>query len=246
MLLSILLTLLIITTVVTIHEFGHYLACRLFGVRVNEFSIGFGPRLTGFQTENTKWSLRLIPIGGYVSYEDTEMDRASPLAKGLIAFAGPFANLLPFLLVSAWFGFFFRMIVGLANIYSLTMMTVLNYLVYPLRWIVSLFIHIAPIHYEGGLSGPIGVAQIATQSTHDTGAGNTSLMLFLVMSIGLAMINLMPLPPFDGGQMVLAGIEAIFGKKIARRMGVVLRLVGFGVILILFLEVTASDILHLA
>jgi len=54
---------------VLIHEAGHFLVARLCKVRVNEFSIGFGPNIWKKQGKQTKYSLRLIPLGGYVSLE---------------------------------------------------------------------------------------------------------------------------------------------------------------------------------
>lgn len=53
--------------VVFIHEMGHYLTARLFGVRIQKFSIGFGREIWGKTAENgTRWSWSLIPLGGYV------------------------------------------------------------------------------------------------------------------------------------------------------------------------------------
>lgn len=54
---------------VLIHELGHFLVARLCKVKVNEFSIGFGPNIWKKQGKQTKYSLRLIPLGGYVSLE---------------------------------------------------------------------------------------------------------------------------------------------------------------------------------
>lgn len=54
-----------------IHEFGHYITARLCKVEINEFSIGMGPKLFGFRSKKTGilYSIRLLPIGGYVSME---------------------------------------------------------------------------------------------------------------------------------------------------------------------------------
>ena len=59
-----------------IHEFGHFLCARAFGVGIKEFSIGMGPRLGGWTSKkgNIQYSVRALPIGGYVSMlgEDEE------------------------------------------------------------------------------------------------------------------------------------------------------------------------------
>lgn len=52
--------------VVIVHEFGHFIACRLLGIKVEEFSIGFGKLLKKWGKGETQYSLRAIPLGGYV------------------------------------------------------------------------------------------------------------------------------------------------------------------------------------
>ena len=66
MLLSILAVLVVLSPIVIIHEFGHFLACRLTGIRVNEFSFGFGKILWHKKKGDTDYQLRAIPFGGFV------------------------------------------------------------------------------------------------------------------------------------------------------------------------------------
>lgn len=85
---------------IAIHEFGHFLAAKLCGVRVNEFSIGMGPLLWQHAGKETDYSLRLLPIGGYCAMagEDDDSDdehslnRQSFWKKFLILAAGAFLN----------------------------------------------------------------------------------------------------------------------------------------------------------
>src|SRR5215475_15533492 len=59
--------LVILTVLVFVHEFGHYLVARWNGVRVEVFSIGFGPELFGWTDRaGTRWKVSLLPFGGYV------------------------------------------------------------------------------------------------------------------------------------------------------------------------------------
>ena len=58
--------------IITIHEFGHFIFAKLFGVKVNEFAIGMGPTILKKQGKETKYALRLLPIGGFVSMEGEE------------------------------------------------------------------------------------------------------------------------------------------------------------------------------
>ena len=49
--------------VVLVHELGHFIVAKLVGMRVDEFAIGFGPKLISFQKGETRYSLRAIPLG---------------------------------------------------------------------------------------------------------------------------------------------------------------------------------------
>ncbi|OFW71507.1 MAG: RIP metalloprotease RseP [Alphaproteobacteria bacterium RBG_16_64_48] len=63
----------VLTVVVFVHEFGHFLVARWCGVAVKTFSIGFGPEIAGFTDRHgTRWRLSWIPLGGYVKFIDDE------------------------------------------------------------------------------------------------------------------------------------------------------------------------------
>lgn len=64
--------LIILGIVATIHEFGHFLFSKMFKVGVNEFSIGFGPKIVQKKFGETMYSLRCIPLGGYCAIEGEE------------------------------------------------------------------------------------------------------------------------------------------------------------------------------
>jgi len=97
---------------VLVHEFGHFAVAKLCGVRVETFSIGFGPRLFGWRRGDTDYRLSLLPLGGYVKMSgDTpgELPSGDPgefnahprWQRVLIALAGPFANfVLSFVLLA--------------------------------------------------------------------------------------------------------------------------------------------------
>jgi len=90
---------------ILVHEFGHYAAAKLFGVRVEVFSIGFGKRLLGFRRGDTDYRVSLIPLGGYVkmtgenfmeerSGEPYEFMSHPRWQRFVIAIAGPAMNLI--------------------------------------------------------------------------------------------------------------------------------------------------------
>ncbi|MBP3445763.1 MAG: site-2 protease family protein [Clostridia bacterium] len=77
---TILVAILFFGVVVMVHELGHFTFAKLFKVKVNEFSMGMGPKLFGKKKGDTQYSVRLLPIGGFVSMEgedeDSEDERA--------------------------------------------------------------------------------------------------------------------------------------------------------------------------
>jgi len=96
---------LVISVVVFFHELGHLIVGKALGVRAIRFSIGFGPRLFGFNAGETEYRVSLLPLGGYVKfagdnpYEEVALEdrgrgflEQPPWKKGVIAFAGPAAN----------------------------------------------------------------------------------------------------------------------------------------------------------
>lgn len=103
---SLILFILILSVIVVFHEFGHFLFAKLFGVHVYEFSLGMGKRLCFFKKGETEYSVRLIPLGGFVSLagESVEVDENIPKEKRLqsksvwqrflIMFAGPGFNFI--------------------------------------------------------------------------------------------------------------------------------------------------------
>ena len=102
--LYLLLALLILLVMVTIHEFGHYIAGKLLHFKINEFSIGFGKSLYSHTSKKSGevFSIRLIPLGGYCAFEgeDGEKDTKgafmtmAPWKRLIVLFCGPFFNIL--------------------------------------------------------------------------------------------------------------------------------------------------------
>lgn len=99
---TVVIALLVFGFLILIHEFGHFIAAKKCGVRVNEFSIGMGPLVWSTQRGETQYSLRALPVGGYVSMEgeaeSSGDSRAfcnqSPLRRFIIMVAGAAMNIL--------------------------------------------------------------------------------------------------------------------------------------------------------
>lgn len=60
----------VLAGIVVVHEAGHYLAARTFNITVEEFSVGFGPKLVGFEAYGNEFNLRALPLGGYVRFPE--------------------------------------------------------------------------------------------------------------------------------------------------------------------------------
>ena len=76
-----------------IHEFGHFIACRLLGIEVEEFGFGFPPRaLTLFEAGGTKFTLNWLPLGGFVRPKG----ETDPDIKGGMAAASPLKRIAMF------------------------------------------------------------------------------------------------------------------------------------------------------
>jgi len=97
----------VLGVLVFIHEFGHFCVAKLSDIKVEKFSLGFGPKLIGFRKGETEYMLSLLPLGGYVKMvgeapgeEIPEEDRRrsftakSPLNRAAIVAAGPVMNLI--------------------------------------------------------------------------------------------------------------------------------------------------------
>ena len=98
-----LLFIVILVGLVVIHEFGHFIVAKASGVKVEEFSVGFGPRLFGFEACGTLYAFRLFLLGGYVRLYGMEPDQPEtsesfnqrPLwARVLTIAAGPIMNIV--------------------------------------------------------------------------------------------------------------------------------------------------------
>ena len=105
--------LIFIGILVLVHEFGHFIVAKAFGVKVEVFSVGFGPPLVQKRWGETVYQIALLPLGGYVKLygesEDNEETRKDPRSfyakppwqRILIAFGGPLFNLL-FAVLAFW------------------------------------------------------------------------------------------------------------------------------------------------
>jgi regulator of sigma E protease len=103
---------LVLGALVVIHEFGHFIVAKFFGIRVDVFSVGFGKRLWGVKKGDTDYRVSLVPLGGYVKMAGENLDEQRTGApyefmskpkwqRFCVAIAGPAMNILTALAIPA-------------------------------------------------------------------------------------------------------------------------------------------------
>jgi len=342
--LSVVAAILAVSVLIIIHEAGHYFAARAVGMRVERFSIGFGPVFLSFRRNDTLFALSAIPIGGYVSVAGAGSGEVDPQDQGAYAnkaawrrfvfvLAGPVMNYLSAVLV-AW-GLLVGPGLGVADpgpragailpgmpaeaaglrsgdrIETVAGTPVASWeaLVqeiqrHPGKEIVlevvrgdapsatRQAIRITPKDAGGvgkvglgpaeipvrtgalegiplavrltnanlsaqlsgfgaifarkqkaELSGPIGIAQELVRGAR---AGiERFLKLVWTISVGLAVLNLLPFPALDGSRLLFLGYELVTRRRVNERVEGLIHTGGFVVLLILILAVSFGDVARL-
>ncbi len=224
-----------------IHEGGHFLVAKICKVKVNEFAIGFGPTIWKKDGKETKYALRLIPLGGFVSMEgeDEESENERSFSKASISkriaivVAGAIVNIL-FGLIA----YFILILVMYKNISIATQATG--------EFILTIFESLKML-FTGNvgindLSGPIGISSAVSSTTTLT----NYIYIIAVISVSLGVTNLLPIPALDGGKILLLIIEAIRRKPLKKETEIQIQLIGFSVLIALSLIVTYNDIIRIA
>ena len=226
---------------ILIHEGGHFLVAKICNVKVNQFAIGFGPKIFQYQGKETLYALRLIPLGGFVSMEgesgSSEEKRAFSNAKiskriAIVA-AGAIVNII--------FGLILYLI--LARIYfgnfSDAIRAVVAYFYAVLEGIKMLFTGNVGIN---DLTGPVGISNLVSQTV----GIKDYIYMMSIISVSLGVTNLLPLPALDGGKIVLLILEAIRKKPLKEETEAKIQLLGFSLLIVIAVMVTYNDILKIA
>ncbi|MES2203370.1 MAG: site-2 protease family protein [Patescibacteria group bacterium] len=92
----------LLVVLIWVHELGHFAAAKLFRIRVDEFNIGFGPSIASFTDGQTRYGIKPLILGGYVSLDEASLAQRSRPVQAAVVLAGIAANLLfAWLLLSA-------------------------------------------------------------------------------------------------------------------------------------------------
>jgi regulator of sigma E protease len=225
---------------VFIHEGGHFLVAKLCKVKVNEFAIGFGPTIWKSKNTQTKYALRIIPLGGFVSMEgeDEHSDAEGSFSKAsipkriAIIIAGGMVNIIFGLLL-----FFILASIVQKSIYY-GFLSTLNFSTSIIESLKMLFTGNVSVN---DLTGPIGISTMVAQ----TQGVDEFVYLLALISLSLGVTNLLPFPPLDGGKVVIYIIEAIRREPMKEQTEINIQMIGFAIIIGLTIFVAYNDILRI-
>lgn len=222
---------------VLIHEAGHFLVARLCKIKVNEFSIGFGPLIWKKDTSKTKYSIRLIPLGGYVnmlgeeerSEEEGSFSQASIPKRIVIVAAGGLVNILFAIIL-------YNILITIVTGDFVTSLTSTGDFIMAMVDSIKLL-------FTGGvtvdsLMGPIGISEVVAQ----TSGIIDFLYIMALISMSLGVTNLLPFPPLDGGKILIYIIEAIRRKPLKENFELKLQMIGFVALITLSIYVAFNDV----
>ena len=344
----------ILGVIITIHEIGHLIAAKFFGVYCHEFAIGFGPKIFSKKTKETTYSLRLLPLGGFVSMAgegnvdttDIPITRTlkgiNPFKRIVVMASGIVLNLvLGFILFILLFTFLgqrveppqpiietvfvngpaenagilagdrvrevilydgsqlipdngiqmlqflsgntrevtfvldragSRVVISLTPEYNVeqgrymigisipqgevVQMNLLESVqhgiaqgLFAMSAVFMAIIRLIQGTGFGDLAGPIGILSVTndmvTQAPTATDLIANLLNLTAFLSINVAVFNLLPLPIFDGGRILITIVEIIINRPVNKKLEEALMMISLALILLLFAFVMWQDITRL-
>jgi membrane-associated protease RseP (regulator of RpoE activity) len=247
------------------HELGHLLMARRFGITVREFGLGLPPRAFSFDWQGTRWSVNwLLPFGAFVKLKGEDHGTAPddfaalpPGRRTLVVLAGPVANLLVACLALLLSGVLIGQPTGLRQVGTSGGQAHLQMGYAPIRTPGDLLqgfgaltagsenMSLGP---QPAVLGWVGLAQVMDElGDVDIPPLAWFLALLASLSIGLGVMNLLPIPPLDGGRILLYGLESLRrrGPVIAPHRMARLNLAGLVVLVAVFAAVTGTDLLRL-
>jgi regulator of sigma E protease len=226
---------LLIGVLIFVHELGHFVAAKVSGIPIARFSIGFGPVLLSRRIKGTEYCLSLFPLGGYVMPEgiDCVADLYEiPLKKRFFyMLGGPLGN-ITFALICV---VLLNLVSGNISFYSIVVDPIYQTLLY----LYKIFCAIGLIlKNPDQISGIVG---IVTQGGEFIGRDIIRFINFSIfLSINLAVFNLLPLPPLDGGTIMIYLFEKINPRML--KLHIPLVVTGWVLLFGLILYATVLDI----
>lgn len=229
-----------------IHEFGHFIIAKICKVKVNEFSIGFGPKIYSKNKNETEYEIRLIPLGGYVALEGEDelsdkegsFNKASIKKRIAIIVSGALVNIIFGIIL-----YFIIIQVRYYNVMESSFLEATKYSFIALKQLVAELGKEITLMFTGHLNindmtGPIGISNMISK----TSGIIEFLYLLSIISISLGITNLLPFVPLDGGKILLLIIEGIIKKPLPQKVVIDLNMIGMFILIMLSVFVTFNDI----
>ena len=204
------INILCIATIIAVHEYGHFFFAKRYGLRPPKFAVGFGSELFGFDRDGTRFSLRLIPFGGFVEFNPETMERLSRWQRIKISAGGPLANMLLCAIVAVAYVFFGTIpedYAGVSILWLLLIAVVGSVIIFiaaiPLSIYALADILLNPIESLDMVDGPIGVVSgkaIPDEILAGTTLLDQAMIVTWILSLSIGTMNLVPLSFLDGGR----------------------------------------------
>lgn len=235
------------------HEFGHYLAGRLYNVPINEFAIGMGKVV--YQTKpdsyGTKWSIRLIPVGGFCAFggegytDDIALEKIPAYQKFIISIAGVTMNFISAYIVTAvallqryLSAGTFRFEIWFEKLNT----TFSMYFTLLFDSFAMLFDGRASLKDCGTVIGMVDILGSQLKADKDM---FVFIIVLCFIAVNLGIVNLLPIVGFDGWKCLEAVFTMISKKHIPDKVCRVLGAISFSFLIWLFVILTFQDILRI-
>jgi len=227
----------LISFLILIHELGHLIAAKLSAIPIERFSVGFGPKLWAWGKGQTEYRLSAFPIGGYVLPKiEKEDDFFLIPSRRRIVFAlgGPLANIALALICLSFFN---------ATTMGFSLYGILIYPFVQIKEISSHVLYALPQMFSQPeqLSGIIGIVAVGGRVL--TGDFSKIFGLAAMLNINLALLNLLPVLPLDGGKILFCLLEKV--HRSLARLRIPLTVTGWVLLLGLILSITVIDVYKL-
>lgn len=258
---SLIIALLVLTGIIVVHEFGHFIAARAIGVPVAEFGVGLGSALVSITWGGTRYRLNTLPLGGYVTLamEGDDGLAARPYwAKALVMLAGigmNFITAIILLTILLTVGGHVTLSDGqstqammvearpVLEALGTSVRFVIDFSVESIASIPGAILNSIATPDATEIAGPLGIASMTGHSV--TAGGMSVLYMAALLSIVIGAFNLLPIPILDGGHFLRYTIEFVIRRPLPETVVKYATLGGLVLLFGLVLFATVLDLMRL-
>jgi membrane-associated protease RseP (regulator of RpoE activity) len=250
---NIALVLIILTIVVSVHEFSHLLTARALKIEVEEFGLGLPPRLLGRTAFGIRWSVNAVPIGAFVALKGEKTDNgqgsfysAPAWKKVLILVIGPISNLvLAFVLLvgmGAYYSATQNLNFGIGQDFQFASLVLSDVISQTIAAIAGFVPQAAVNPMSMPVVGLPGMVVIAGKMT--TLGWEMIVVYIAVISFSMGIVNLLPISVLDGGQAVAVIIKGVTGRFYPARLGRHAKVVQTAALVLVIILIQGIDLIR--